>query len=229
MNAIAALAAKEAAVVSGFGAGLLAPSAVDGFAVGTLLSGVCVLMVIRPRRRLRHARQGRDAQSSPAGAPANTACTAAHTDESPAGMSDPFAGGSPEVIATSAMPEASAVPEASVISESSAVLKAPVMSASSAVLVSSAMPEPSAVLVSSAMASPLAAIVASAPSEQHKAGHVQGSKNSGYRSKHKMPEPYVTDWRPESLRSAPRHAAPSHGVSSSMASRLPLYPLPVRD
>ena len=52
MNGIAVMAAKEAAVVSGFGSGLLAPSAVDGFAVGTLLSGVCLLMAIGPRRRL---------------------------------------------------------------------------------------------------------------------------------------------------------------------------------
>ena len=58
MNGIAALAAKEAAVV-GLGASLLpgvASSAVDGFAAGTLLSGMCFLLVIGPRRRQRKAR-----------------------------------------------------------------------------------------------------------------------------------------------------------------------------
>ncbi len=59
MNGIAALAAKEAAVASGLGASLLpgvASSAVDGFAVGTLLSGMCFLLVIGPRRQRRQAR-----------------------------------------------------------------------------------------------------------------------------------------------------------------------------
>jgi hypothetical protein len=54
MNGLAALAAKEAALASG--ASLLpgiAPSAVDGFAVGTLLSGLCFLMVMAPKRGLR--------------------------------------------------------------------------------------------------------------------------------------------------------------------------------
>jgi|SRR5271165_3142239 len=199
MNAIAALAAKEAAVVSGFGAGLLAPSAVDGFAVGTLLSGVCVLMVIGPRRRLRHARQGSDAQSSQAVARANTACTAARTDESPTGISGPLADEWAEALVPSAVPEAST------------------------------KLEPAVVLVSCAMPEPVVAAVASATSEQNEAGHVHDSKNSGYRSKHRMTGPYAGDWRPESRRSAPRHAAPSHRVSSSLASRLPLYPLPVRD
>ena len=74
MNGLATIAVKGAAVVSGFGSGLLAPSAVDGFAVGTLLSGVCLLMAIGPRRRRRRARQGRVTQSSRDGASANGGC-----------------------------------------------------------------------------------------------------------------------------------------------------------
>jgi hypothetical protein len=56
MSGLAALAVKEAAVASGLGATFLpgiAPSAVDGFAVGTLLSGLCYLLVMAPRRRSR--------------------------------------------------------------------------------------------------------------------------------------------------------------------------------
>lgn len=53
MNGIAVLAAKEVALASGFGSALLPsipPSAVDGFAAGTLLSGACFLLVALPRR-----------------------------------------------------------------------------------------------------------------------------------------------------------------------------------
>ncbi|HUD79566.1 MAG TPA: hypothetical protein VMR00_17095 [Streptosporangiaceae bacterium] len=60
MNGLAALAAKEAVVATGLGTSLLpgiAPSAVDGFAVGTLLSGVCFLLVMVPRRGWRRPRQ----------------------------------------------------------------------------------------------------------------------------------------------------------------------------
>lgn len=60
MNGLAALAAKEAVVATGLGTSLLpgvAPSAVDGFAVGTLLSGVCFLLVMVPRRGWRLRRQ----------------------------------------------------------------------------------------------------------------------------------------------------------------------------
>jgi hypothetical protein len=59
MYGIAALAVKEAA-----GSGLLSPSTVDGFAVGTLLSALCLLMAMGPRRRLRRARRARVAPSS---------------------------------------------------------------------------------------------------------------------------------------------------------------------
>jgi len=60
MSGLAALAVKEAAVASGLGTTFLpgvAPSAVDGFAVGTLLSGLCYLMVMAPRRRARRKRR----------------------------------------------------------------------------------------------------------------------------------------------------------------------------
>ena len=54
MNGLAPLAIKEAA---GIGAGLLPAipaSAVDGFAVGMLLSGLCFLSVLASRRGLRY-------------------------------------------------------------------------------------------------------------------------------------------------------------------------------
>jgi hypothetical protein len=66
MNGLAALAVNQA---SGHGASLLpaiAPSALDGFAVGALLSALCVLLVMVTRRILPRTRQS--ARSS---APAN--------------------------------------------------------------------------------------------------------------------------------------------------------------
>jgi hypothetical protein len=64
MTGFAALAIKQAAAASGLGTGLLpaiAPSALDGFAVGTLLSGLCFLLVMAPRRAARRSKlSGRD-------------------------------------------------------------------------------------------------------------------------------------------------------------------------
>ncbi len=74
MSGLAALAVREAAVASGLGTTFLpgiAPSAVDGFAVGTLLSGLCYLLVMAPgrrsRRRSRAARKAirKDATQTP--------------------------------------------------------------------------------------------------------------------------------------------------------------------
>ena len=85
MNGIAALAAKEVVAASGLGAGLLpgvAPSAVDGFAAGTLLSGVCFLLIVAPRHGLRRPRLSARGRSLPDPAEAidiaeTTACTPA--------------------------------------------------------------------------------------------------------------------------------------------------------
>jgi len=93
MNGLAALAAKEAALASGVS--LLpgiAPSAVDGFAVGTLLSGLCFLMVMAPKHGLRRgrmsAREGMLAGVGPVQPEYAMAVT----------LSDPFADESAELI-----------------------------------------------------------------------------------------------------------------------------------
>jgi hypothetical protein len=59
MNGFAGLAITPAAHASGLGQGLLpgmAPSLVDGFAVGALLSAACVLLVLVSRRGMRPSR-----------------------------------------------------------------------------------------------------------------------------------------------------------------------------
>jgi hypothetical protein len=59
VSGFAVLAVKDVAVASSHGTSLLptiAPSAIDGFAAGTLLSALCVLLVMAPRRGLRRRR-----------------------------------------------------------------------------------------------------------------------------------------------------------------------------
>lgn len=59
MSGFTVLAVKEVAVASGLSTGLLPgipPSAIDGFAAGTLLSALCVLLVMAPRHGLRRRR-----------------------------------------------------------------------------------------------------------------------------------------------------------------------------
>jgi len=63
MSGFAALAVKPAVVASGLGSTLLSDigrSAVQGFAVGTLLSAACFLAVMTPRRH-HHRHAGRHA------------------------------------------------------------------------------------------------------------------------------------------------------------------------
>ena len=175
MNGIAALAAKEAAVVSGVGAGLLTPSAVDGFAVGTLLSAICVLIVLGPRRRMRRQRS-----ASRRVAPPTAACTAARSGQSAIALSDLLADELAETVVLSAMPL------------------------------------------------PATAAVSSQSPGRDEAGTADDGKTSGQRSRHRMSEPATGYRRRESPRSAPRHAAPSHGISTRMVGRIPLHPIIVR-
>jgi hypothetical protein len=56
MNTWAVLAAKQAAVASGLGAGIVpvfAASSLEGFATGALMSGTCILLLTSPRRNRR--------------------------------------------------------------------------------------------------------------------------------------------------------------------------------
>jgi hypothetical protein len=53
MHTWAVLAAKEAAIASGLGAGIVpavGAGSLDGFALGALISGTCILMLTSPRR-----------------------------------------------------------------------------------------------------------------------------------------------------------------------------------
>jgi hypothetical protein len=73
MIGLAAVAVKEVAVTSGLSTSLLRgipPSAVDGFAAGTLLSGLCYLIVMAPRRGWRRGNRPAPRGSARTNAPA---------------------------------------------------------------------------------------------------------------------------------------------------------------
>lgn len=96
MSGLAALVVKQAAVASGFGMSLvpgIGPSTVDGFAAGTLLSGLCLMLIIGPRRGLRRTKS----------AARDSARTKARTV--PAAVYDPFAE-SAEMVVSYPVPEA---------------------------------------------------------------------------------------------------------------------------
>jgi hypothetical protein len=115
MSGLAALAVKEAAVASGLGTTFLpgvAPSAVEGFAVGTLLSGLCFLLVIAPRRRFR--RRSRSARKAMRASATQTLSShdlpghvAASAYAATGVISDPFADESAEVLVSYPVQEVS--------------------------------------------------------------------------------------------------------------------------
>ena len=68
MSTWAMLAAKQAAIVTGFGTGVvpaIGTGSVDGFVIGALLSGACVTMVTAPGRARRRAAVASDAARVP--------------------------------------------------------------------------------------------------------------------------------------------------------------------
>ena len=81
------------------------------------------------------------------------------------------------------------------------------------------------------MAGPLAdesaEVVVPAGFTRDEGAHAHDDKNNGYRSRHRLSEPDASR-RPESRRSAPRHAARAHRIGR-MASKLPPHLVPVRD
>jgi hypothetical protein len=106
---------KQAAVASGFGMSLMpgiGPSAVDGFAAGTLLSGLCLMLVIAPLRGSRRtkspARDRAPAKKAPhnpttpdlSGYAAELALTV------PRAIGDPFADESAEMVVSYPVREA---------------------------------------------------------------------------------------------------------------------------
>jgi hypothetical protein len=202
MNGFAALAVKEAAVASGHGASLLpaiAPSALDGFAVGALLSAVCVLLVMVTRRIFPRGRQSAGISvlanlPLQAATPALAAALSA-TPTSPAtpAAASPFADESAEIIFarqgredTAQLPELSRQPPAASFQSPDVRL--------------------------------------AGRRSKHRLADADRPEGQD-----RIVRPEHLDRLPETRRGAGRHAAPSIGSSGRMASKRALHQMASRD
>jgi hypothetical protein len=244
MNGIAALAAKEAFVASGLGTTLLpgiAPSAVDGFAVGTLLSGICFLLVMAPRR---HPRKNR---LSARGGKRGGAASVSAVPEYAASEWAASVSAVPEYAASEwAAPESAA--RAYTAPESAARAYAAPESAARAYTAPGsgapryskyspaeyAAPAVRRCYPATSMADPFAdesaeVLVPAAGLLPDGMSRLADGTNNGYDSKRRQAAPDTVNRRPETRRSAGRHAAPSASIASKMASRFASHPIPVRN
>lgn len=162
MGTWVAIAAREI-FSPGIGVSLLprfVPTALDGIAIGTMLSGACLLLIIAPRHTLRRSRRRLGMFTVP-----DRAFLTRRGDGRLARPgSDQLGDEATEVIA------------------------------------------------------PPGVRPQGAPDSDE--AHPDGRK-TGYRSRHRRDEQESGQWRPESRQRTPRHAAPSAGFSSRIASRLP--------
>jgi hypothetical protein len=229
MSTWAAIAAREAAIAASAGTTALhgiAPSALDGFAAGALLTGVCFLIVIAPRafRRdrlsarqgmwlggLRRSRADTDYYATPAEA-YSPAVTYPHG--SPA-ETHPYGGGVSELaVATTA----GLVAEEVLLAQADRGHEA-------------FSPAASQDFGGHAGADPYADPFGASSDDDivlpgDDVARDEGS-GRGYRSKHRMTGQDGQDRRPEPRRGPPRHAAPSSRsrFGTRMSSRIAMFPL----
>jgi hypothetical protein len=222
MSAWAAVAVKEAAVTTGSGAGILhsiAPGALDGFAVGALLTGICFLVIVAPRtlRRSRlSAREGiwsgntrhvhvRQPDYFAAPADTHSQATADMYSPAPAGMYAPALADTYSLAAT----DPDFAVDAGFVNPFAPAGERLVMKAGA---------DPYAVDADDDIVLPGDGDDAAA----------QGNGRSGYLSKHRSMGSEESDRRQESRRRQPRHAAPSAGFASRMSARFAVTPLLAR-
>jgi hypothetical protein len=178
VSGFAVLAAKDVAVASGLGTSVLptiAPSVIDGFAAGTLLSALCVLLVMAPRRGFRR-RRARARSGARTTSPRNPMTPELSGDAAAASRRARFA----------------------------------------------------AVAISDPLADESAEVVISL-ADRYEWAQLPGRANSGYATRHELPGSDVPQRRPEVRRGSGRHAAPSAGVGSRVASKLVPHALAARD
>jgi hypothetical protein len=220
MSAWAAIAAKDAAVTTSLGNGILhgiSPGALDGFAVGTMLTGLCFLVTVAPRS-LRRARlparptvwpsflRGLRVQRDYYAAPADTYSLAADTYSLAAESEMIFA-----AAPVADDPEAAAEPVGALAAGQDFGGYA---GADPYAVETAADPGAAPLLASSEDD------IAVAVGEQ---ARPEGGR--GYRSKHRMTDHEPGERRGERRRSAPKHAAPSSRFGSRMSGKLTMFPL----
>jgi len=194
MNTWAVLAAKEAAVASGLGAGIVpavGAGSLDGFALGALMSGTCILMLTSPRRGRRRGL---------AAAASGRALAAARERHQPA-MPEPAG---PEPAVPDAVLPRAAGPEA----------------VPGAVLPHAAGPE----AARDVTAGYRAPITVPAPQPDENGAEAEDREEvaggGGYRSRHRLADQGVSSRRSGTRRNSPRHAAPPASFSSRMTGRI---------
>jgi hypothetical protein len=255
MNAWAAIAAKDVAGTTSLGNGILhgiSPGALDGFAIGAMLTGLCFLVIVAPRsfRRsrlsappglwlsfIRRSRAERDYYAEPADTYSLTAesemiFAAAPVADDLEDAEAPEAAelGPADVAAAEDLTEGERVTAKPVTAEP--VTAAPVTEAGSVTALAASRD-----FGGHAGADPYAAETAatSGAEPQIAAGEdamvmpaderARPERGRGYRSKHRMTDREPGERRAEGRRGAPKHAAPSTGFGSRMSGRLAMFPL----
>jgi hypothetical protein len=228
MSAWAAVAVKEAAITTSAGAGVLhgiAPGALDGFAAGALLTGVCFLVIVAPRTLRRSRLSARESiwsgntrhvhgkQPDYFATPADTHSLASSDAYSPASPGSLASPGTYSPAPSDTCSLAATDPDFAV----DAGFANPFAPASER-LVPKAGADPYAV-------DPDDDDVVVLPDDSAAA---RESGRSGYLSKHRSIGPENSDRRQESRRRQPRHAAPSAGFASRVSARLAVTPMLAR-
>jgi hypothetical protein len=203
MNSFAALAVKEAAAASGHGTSLLpaiAPSALDGFAVGALLSALCVLLVMVPRHISRRTRQSArtrgkaDMPTRPATSAVAALSRAPTQEAASAGVTSPFADESAEIVVRYPVRD-----DAGQLIERSFYSPA------------DSFPSPEA---------------GTAAARRRKHRHSDADRPGRSEREDRLDR---LDRLPEPRRGSGRHAAPPIGSGGRKANKLALHPMPARD
>ena len=224
MSAWVAIAAKEAATTTSLGSGILhgiPAGALDGFAVGAMLTGLCFLMIVAPRSLqrprlaasmniwpsfLRRSPAQRDyyAESGETHAGQEDVYSAPEETHSLSAESEMIFSGAPAADDTDTASEAA---DFELIEDFGGHAGAdPYAIETGAALVLDAEP---------------VLDLNEAPVEDQS----RPEARRGYRSKHRMTDQESGERRAENRRNAPRHAAPSTRFGGRMSSKLAGFPL----
>jgi hypothetical protein len=215
MSAWVAIAAKEAATTTSLGSGILhgiSDGALDGFAVGAMLTGLCFLMIVAPRSFQRPRLSARQSlwpsfirrpllQRDYFAAPGEVYAVAA----------DPYSLSAESEMVFSAAPVAE---EAEDTKEAADLELAEDFAGHAGA-------DPYAIETAVALDAEPVLDLNEAPVEEQ----APAQSGRGYRSRHRMIDQESGERRPESRRSAPKHAAPSTRFRRRMSSKLAIFPL----
>ena len=234
MSTWAVVAAKGAAATSvGSGIGL-APSALDGFAVGALLTGLCFLVIVAPHliRRSRLSARQRMWTASSRHARVRPAHYAAPDFATPELATPDFGTpdvGTPDFVAPEDTYFLAAPSDLDVAATETAQAQdapATYSDPSPEVFIPAAGEDFGGHAGADPYADPYADVFgASAENEIDLSGIDEAPQDSGrgYHSKHRMTGSETGERRPEARRGPPRHAAPSARLGARMSSRLAVF------